>query len=565
MVTQVVHRAQEPETTLLRVAPTIEKHEQDLAPLTAQELTAADKHASQQFQATFQPMVGFLVAVLLVTVALAAGDPAVRTWTTVSVPALTTLIFFRTWLHWMDDQQQARLLFGYGAIGITTINHIGRYANADGHTSATAFFCCRAVMALVVAFYGYSGLSISHRVACTAIVAGASLVHPPLSEIGRPLEPILTCSALLLGTLLGLSIESYLIGHSKRGSPRADLPNAPAPTLELTAADEQTFVLQQFQAAFRPLVGFLVAVVLVCAGLGVGDPASRSRVTVGVLLFISMISLRTWLHWMNDQQRARLLFGHATIVLMTITQVGIYASVASGDGLYAKGSTLNAATFLFFRVMLALFVTFVGGYSASPITHRFAVDAIIAAASPCMPTLSEIGRPLEPILTCSAMVLGEAVGFAIETSLWMSFKEEQAEKRLRQEAQRNARETEERQRAAEADGVASKLATAKANRTADSQLNHMIKGLCGSALNWLDLIKAGGNGELCTSHAQCSIDLLKSAIEWTHRRQMLVSLADGTYMSRRSECHLSFFLAEKLTAGEGTVQVWFTPLLLCAL
>ena len=82
-----------------------------------------------------------------------------------------------------------------------------------------------------------------------------------------------------------------------------------------------------------------------------------------------------------------------------------------------------------------------------------------------------------------------------------------------------------------------------------------IKGLCGSALNWLDLIKAGGYGEQCTRHAQCSIDLLKSAIEWTHRRQTLVSLADGTYMSQRSECDLPSFLAEMLTAGEGTVQV----------
>jgi hypothetical protein len=219
----------------------------------------------------------------------------------------------------------------------------------------------------------------------------------------------------------------------------------------------------------------------------------------------------------------------------------------------ANGHT-SAASFLCFRVVLALIAAFCG-YSALPMTHQAAFALIAGGASLVQPPLSEIGRPLEPIITCSALLLGEAVSVAIDNALWRSFKAEQAEKRLRQEAQRQAREAEERQQAAKAEGVAFKLATAKANRTADSQLNHFIKGLCGSALNWLDFIKAGGYGEQCTRHAQCSIDLLKSAIEWTHRRQTLVSLADGTYMSQRSECDLPSFLAEMLTAGEGTVQV----------
>ena len=549
------HRAQEPQTPPSRVVRPTASQGSPLAdvpnaPATSQELTAADKRifASQQFQATFRPVVGFLVAVVLVTVGLAVVDPATRTNATVGVPALITLISLRTWLHWKDDQQRARLLFGYGAFVLTTIIQINRYFNADGHMNAAVFLCLRAVLAPITAICGYSALPMSHRATFALIIAGANLVHPPFSEIGRPLEPIITCSALLLGTLLGLAVESHLISRPKQGTLLADFTNTPVASRELTTADERIFASQQFQAAFCPVVCFGVATMLVTVGLAAGDddPTIRTRASVSLPATLLLISLRTWLHWMDDQQRARRLFGYGFIVLTTIIQINRYSNA---DG------HMNAAVFLCLRAVLALTPSF-SGYSALPMSHRATFSLIVGGASLVHPPLSEIGRPLEPIITCSALLLGEAVGFAIEDALWRSFKAEQAERRLRHEAQRQAREAEERQQAAEAEGVAFKLATAKANRTADSQLNHFIKGLCGSALNWLDLIKAGGYGEQCTRHAQCSIDLLKSAIEWTHHRQTLVSLADGTYTSQRSECDLPSFLAETLTASEGTVQVW---------
>jgi hypothetical protein len=295
------------------------------------------------------------------------------------------------------------------------------------------------------------------------------------------------------------------------------------------------------------VVGFLVALVLVAVGLAAGDPTTRTWARVGVPALVTLILLRAWLHWKDDQQRAHLLFGHSIIVLTTIIQINRYVTA---------DSRMSAATFLCARVGICLTTAFCG-YSALPMSHRAGYALIVGGASLFVhPTLSELGRPLEPIITCSALLLGEAVGFAIEDALWRSFKAEQAEKWLRHEAQRQAWEAEERQQAAEAEGVAFMLATAKANRTADSQLNHMIKGLLGGALNWLHLIVEGrGNDEQCAGYAQLSIGLLEDAIEWTHHRQVLVSLADGTYMSQRSECDLPSFLAEMLTAGEGTVQV----------
>ena len=417
------------------------------------------------------------------------------------------------------------------------------------------------MLVLIPASLGYSALPISHRVAYATIVAGGSLLHPPLSEIGRPLEPILTCSATLLGTLLGFAFESHLISRSKQGTPLADFPNTLAASRGLTAADKRIFASQQFQAAFLPLLGLLAAVVLVAAGLAVGDPAESSWAAVVILLFITLISLRSWLHWMDNQQRARLLCGYAFVVLILLFEI----AVDQGRRRWHAWKEPSAAAFLCFRVVVAL-LTASGGYSALPVSHLVACAAIVAGASIFLhPIMTEIGRPLEPILTCSALLLGGVVGSDFKDALWRSFKERQIEKRLRREAQRLAWEAEERQRAAEAEGVAFKLATAKANRTADSQLNHMIKGLCGGALNWLHFIVEGGHGEQCTGYAQLSIGLLEDAIEWTHHRQVLVSLADGTYMSRRSDCDLQSFLAEKLTAGECTVQVLrLTPLLLHA-
>ena len=81
-------------------------------------------------------------------------------------------------------------------------------------------------------------------------------------------------------------------------------------------------------------------------------------------------------------------------------------------------------------------------------------------------------------------------------------------------------------------------------------LNHMIKGICGSAMAYTCLIRDEGVHPQCIHWATSAAEALSTAIEWTHRRQVLVSLADGTYMSQRTPIEVNSFLRQKLNDGD---------------
>ena len=135
----------------------------------------------------------------------------------------------------------------------------------------------------------------------------------------------------------------------------------------------------------------------------------------------------------------------------------------------------------------------------------------------------------------------------MEDAAWRSFREVSV-------AKCEACEAKERSRVIENETVAFKLATAAANQHADSQLNHLIKGSCGNARTFAQLILTDmDSSKQVIEWARCIDQELSTSIEWAHRRQVLVSLSGGTYMSQRTVCDLRPFLEQKLT-GDGTVH-----------
>lgn len=85
-------------------------------------------------------------------------------------------------------------------------------------------------------------------------------------------------------------------------------------------------------------------------------------------------------------------------------------------------------------------------------------------------------------------------------------------------------------------------------------LNHMIKGLCGSAKAYACLIRDERSNTKCTAWAEHVIGALSTASEWAHRRQVLVSLADGTYMSMRTSVDVDTLLRQ-MVSDRDIVQV----------
>eukprot|EP00966_Prymnesium_polylepis_P244469 5654590-Prymnesium_polylepis.1 len=198
--------------------------------------------------------------------------------------------------------------------------------------------------------------------------------------------------------------------------------------------------------------------------------------------------------------------------------------------------------------------------------HRIASLAVTAAGALVHPQLSAFGRPLEPMLTCSAVLLGFLVGDVVEGAYRRFFEDQQASKRRLREAQQQAQCAIEQQRNVEAESIAFQLRAAQANRAADSRLNHMIKGLCGSAKTYyqhhLQKLQADGNHQYIET-IECISLLLKKVITWIHEHQVFVSLEDGSYRTRQTGVVLEDFLREKLHGDELHMVQVGVPQLAC--
>lgn len=93
---------------------------------------------------------------------------------------------------------------------------------------------------------------------------------------------------------------------------------------------------------------------------------------------------------------------------------------------------------------------------------------------------------------------------------------------------------------------------AAANRAADSRLNHVIKGLCGSASA---LISAAlfdeSEARLLSEHA---ILQLNEAVEWCHQRQLFIQLETGSYKSLQVDCAVGKLLEHLVEPVHGRLD-----------
>ena len=100
------------------------------------------------------------------------------------------------------------------------------------------------------------------------------------------------------------------------------------------------------------------------------------------------------LHRLVNQQRAQLLFGRISICIIVLQQVHVFVSLANSLQLQ------NAAVFLTSRAIVALLTAY-RGYTAMLLSHRCTIDIILIVGALVYPTISTLGRPIEPILTCA--------------------------------------------------------------------------------------------------------------------------------------------------------------------
>jgi hypothetical protein len=185
---------------------------------------------------------------------------------------------------------------------------------------------------------------------------------------------------------------------------------------------EREYTARQFQAAFLPLVVFLGGKMLICMGLAIGDSDGRIPYACVIFAFAAVLATRVWLHWHLNQQRACTLFGRALVVILVLTQLTVLMYRLYHDAPDCAEQSIGTFVCNRFMAMLALVYA---RFSATPIAHELVVYLSSATFFCLLPALTSLGRPAEPIFAFTALLLGESIGYTVETVLRCTFHEQQ--------------------------------------------------------------------------------------------------------------------------------------------
>ena len=186
-----------------------------------------------------------------------------------------------------------------------------------------------------------SALDPAHRLAILALSFVGILAVPPITTLGRPLEPLWACCVLVLGEAVGYLIERRMrLSHGNRQGQQlasavpginqceAEAPSEMTPTFRsmpwtLTFTDhalERAYTAEAFRAGYRPFVALCAGALVLLNALLIVVPTTRVQMSAPVNIATAAIGVaiasRLWFDRMQDQQRARVLFGRVCIVVV---------------------------------------------------------------------------------------------------------------------------------------------------------------------------------------------------------------------------------------------------------
>ena len=432
-----------------------------------------DAFTARMFQAAYRSWVCVFSALLFALAGLAVGDPRsghVVNFPIVGFSFISLLILMRTCLHTLRDQQFARLLCGRGLVVLAIILQVSIYRFANVGSVAT-FLCVRAMATLNMTFFGYSALHLHHRlVVATVVIVAAIFLHQPLSAIGRPLEPVITCTAVVLGVTFGCTAEHFvrnmLLRQDKGIASGCGKEDTMLHACEKGTQDELLFCTHQFQSALLPSLAIFGSATLFLSGLSVANPGS-GWLQGALALAVALLVLRTCLLALHEPNRERLIFGRVLVALVFVSLLRIctISDVRTSAFHFLVGCSVIMPAMIF------------GGYSALDLSQRVACALLIVAGAALHPLRSPFNHSFELILITCPVLLGFTCGLTVERSLRRSFEARRIQALLCAEAQAQANMASERQRTVEAESVAFKLATAAANLTADSVSGTVISAV----------------------------------------------------------------------------------------
>ena len=424
----------------------------------------------------------------------------------------------RWWCHPSGDvcdQNRMRIRYGRCGVGVCLVFKWGSawIATREGTTvSAISAITVRFVGGLFIALQGCQAVDFKHRLAMEVVWMLAALIYDPTySDLGRSKELSLVFVALFFGEIVGSRIEKRLYDHKASVESAASFSISEQQRHKIN----REFAAHHFQSNADLYIALGMTVMLVCLIAYHFFDYGAERNIVTVLAIVVGLIVRINLCYARDVARARTLWGRCFVAMTLIWN--------TSQMLHSVATPIPISAFLLSRVLiqLAFFVHAVQGLDFS---HRAASLSVFVITSVMAPSFSEVGRPLEPLITSFCALIGDMVGNAIYDTLQRLYREQKFQKLLREEVQVREQEALEQQREAEAARAKERLRNAEVNRDADSNLNHVVKGKCGEAImNLTHLLDGSSPGQLDGHTSEVirnSVVSLRQAIEWTHNRQV---------------------------------------------
>ena len=206
-----------------RAGPPLATGSPQMQPWTLTFTDDADErsYTEQAFRASCQICILSGVVAVVHNAMLAFSNPGLLRMYIGSSTAYFVFIAARLRLDRMHDQQRARILYGrvIVALGLArfaiTIPWLHFRSPKPGPVGTLAVSSLLWFMAPI--YMRISALDPAHRLAILALSFVGILAVPPITTLGRPLEPLWACCVLVLGEAVGYLIERRMrLSHGNR-------------------------------------------------------------------------------------------------------------------------------------------------------------------------------------------------------------------------------------------------------------------------------------------------------------------------------------------------------------
>eukprot|EP00588_Corethron_pennatum_P000153 CAMPEP_0194299256 /NCGR_PEP_ID=MMETSP0169-20130528/60620_1 /TAXON_ID=218684 /ORGANISM="Corethron pennatum, Strain L29A3" /LENGTH=653 /DNA_ID=CAMNT_0039049337 /DNA_START=518 /DNA_END=2479 /DNA_ORIENTATION=+ len=241
--------------------------------------------------------------------------------------------------------------------------------------------------------------------------------------------------------------------------------------------------------------------------------ASLCAVMYAVFLFIRLYADKL----IEDKKDGRVCFGRGVLAAFTF----LHVVMLTNDDLTNNQTYKDCILVLVLRFMFFFYLR----VSATPDFYRRASIAIATICLTIAPCCNVFGRYYEPLLFLFAMLAGEVFGHTIDQPHLTIY--------LLTQIGNIARIEEEKEQTAAAESIIAyqelamrqRIEREKAEKEADSMLNHNLKNIMADGIASVELYELSSDSKNL-KNAKLS---MKRGMAWTRRRQSLIMVCDKTY------------------------------------